>query len=92
MPDNKVTNVPAIKPPNAILSVDKPPIIKPTATPGNMAWEIASPIRLTRLKIRKIPSIGHMKDMPIHAISALSKNGFSVNMCKINAICMIYNI
>src|SRR5690625_6067861 len=55
-PANKATNNPVTTPPIIIAGRDRPAIRKPRATPGKMACDRASPIKLRRRKIKNTPS------------------------------------
>lgn len=62
--------MPAMKPPRVMASSDMPLSRYPTATPGRMACDSASPIRLMRRSSRKTPSMVVLSDSARHTTRA----------------------
>ncbi len=58
LPASIATSSPESTPPRLMAGSEKPASRKPSATPGRMAWAMASPIRLMPRSIRNTPMGG----------------------------------
>ena len=61
-PDPSATRRPTTSPPMVIGTISRPNSRKPTAAPGRIAWDMASPVRLMRRSIRKTPTGAQLAD------------------------------